>query len=416
MVSDHESVHTSSKSDVALAYIGIVVPDSAEFLNVAFNRAGNMFQENLLMALANAGLPPSIVLSQRPLRSFPRSRTIWCSHSHARLAGNLPVNLVAFVNLPVLRPLTVGLANLINLIRWGWQQRNASYRVVCTYNLTEPPGLFTLIGARLIRAKAIASINDINVPGETVSASLSRRLDFWLQKKLMPRFDGLMVVNQRIIEDFAPQAPFIRLEGGVPESILQHTANLPAALDRAGASFTIVATGTFNEANGFMDILEAFSLLRGDGYRLRIAGTGPLEGVIKQAVEQDSRIEYYGYLSFEQVLALYSTADVLVNMRLTERINTNYFFPSKTLEYLASGVPVITTCTGHIAEAYSDFAFLLRDESPLGLAQMIERVASLDPEARTQKGKAAKDYIRTHNTWELQGRRIVEFICSGMEQ
>jgi len=152
--------------------------------------------------------------------------------------------------------------------------------------------------------------------------------------------------------------------------------------------------------------------LPGEGYRLRIAGTGPLEGRIRQAAEADRRIEYCGYLAFEQVLELYDTADVLVNMRLTQRMRTGYFFPSKTLEYLASGVPVITTCTGHIADEYAAMAFPLRDESPQGLARMIEHVASLDPEVRRQKGKVAQEYVQRHNTWERQGRRVADFVRS----
>ena len=413
MINDQASTPIHSESEVALAFVGSVVPDQVDFHDSAFNRAGNMFQENLLSALTGAGLPPSMILSQRPLRSFPRSRTMWFPGGHVSLASGLHLNLVPFLNYPVLRPLSVGLVVLINLIRWGWRHRRSPQRVVYTFNLTEPPGLFSLISARLIRAKAIASINDINVPGETVPASLSRRLDFWLQKKLIPRFDGLVVVNRRIVEDFAPQTPFIRIEGGMPTPVLQRAVNISANSPRFGVPFTVAATGTLNETNGFLDILKAFSLLSGDGYRLCIAGTGPLEGVIKRAAETDPRVEYCGYLSFGEVLALHSTADVLINMRLTQRISTGYFFPSKMLEYLASGVPVITTCTGHVEEEYADIAFLLRDESPEGLAQMIEQVASLNPEARAHRAKAASDYICAHGTWEMQGRRVVEFILNG---
>ena len=405
-------VPSQDDTGIVLAFIGSVVPDRPEFQNPAFNRAGNMFQENLLFALSAAGLPPDNILSQPPIQSFPRSRLIWSSGARLKLANGMQVRVGPFLNLPVLRPLTVGLAILINLIIWGWRHRNIPHRVVYTFNLTEPPGLFTLIGARLVRAKAVASINDVNIPGETVPRSLSRRVDFWLQKQLMPRFDGLVVVNRRIIDDFAPQAVFIRMEGGVPEALLQLAPKSGVKTDAGSAPFTIVATGTLNEANGFLDILEAFSLLPSEGYRLRIAGTGPLSQIIKRAAEGDPRIEYCGYLSFEQVVALQSTADVLVNMRLTQRLNTRYFFPSKTIEYLASGVPVITTCTGHIEEEYAHIAFLLQDESPLGLAQMIEHVASLDPEIRAQTGRAAMEHVRMHSTWEAQGRRVVEFICS----
>ncbi len=58
-----------------------------------------------------------------------------------------------------------------------------------------------------------------------------------------------------------------------------------------------------------------------------------------------------------------NTADVLIDMRLTEALNTKYSFPSKLMEYLASGTPVITTCTGHVEEEFADIAYLLKTKA-----------------------------------------------------
>ncbi len=404
-----EKIRVAKK--IALAYVGAVVPDRPPFNDdPAFSRAGNMFQENLLEAMKESGLLPSLILSQRPLRAFPRSTSLRVSSGQTELSSDLLVQLLPFVNLPIVRPLAVGLAVIAHLIRWSWQQPRETRKVVYTFNLSEPPGLFTLISARLIGAKVVASMNDIYIPGDLVPNTLSRRLDFWLQKKIIPRFDGLVVVNKRIIEDFAPSSPFVRIEGGVAQKVLERSEKKPDGLKAKDAPFTIVSAGSLTEANGFIELLEAFPLLQGNNYRLRIAGSGPLEERIKQATQEDPRIEYCGYLDFDGVWALYESADVLINMRLTKKIKTDYFFPSKTFEYLASGVPVISTCIRHIEEEYADMVFLLREETPQALAQMIERVAALSGEARTRKGRAAREHVRTHSTWEAQGKRIVEFI------
>jgi glycosyltransferase involved in cell wall biosynthesis len=395
---------------IALAYVGCFVPDQPGFRNPAFNRAGNMFQENLLLGLKDAGLDSSLVLAQRPLRAFPKSRVIWSPSSRVTSTGGLPIRLVPFMNFSVFRPLTVGMAVLAGLIRWGKRNRDFPHKIVYTMNLTEPPGLFTLLGARLIGAKAVASINDVNIPGETVPASLLRRLDFWLQKRLITRFDGLVVVSKRIIEDLAPSARYVRIDGGISEAMLYPPSNKTGLRAEPDAPFTIVSAGTLNEANGFIEILEAFSLLTGGNYRLRIAGAGPLADKVKMAAQADPRIEYCGLLTLEGVLALYAEADALINMRLTQRVRTGYFFPSKLMEYMASGVPVITTCTGHVEEEYGNFVYLLKDETPRALARIIERVASADPGIRTQKGKTAQEHMRTHSTWKVQAGRVADFI------
>jgi glycosyltransferase involved in cell wall biosynthesis len=407
------SLRNSSMKEtrILLAYVGAVVPEHLVPDQVAFSRAGNMSQENLLIGLKSAGLFPSMILSQCPMRSFPKSKTIWFPGNRVTLANGLPAILVPFLNLPILRPATVGLAVLGNILLWGLRYHSLT-KIVYTYNLTEPPGLFTLLSARLVGAKAVVSLYDINVPGETVPASFARRADFWLQRKLIPHFDGIVVISTRIVQDFAPRSKFVRIEGGVTEQILHQANGGFNGHSTPRPFFTVVSAGSLKEANGIIELLEAFSLLPNKNLRLRIAGKGPLENLVRKAAQSDPRIEYCGYLTFAQVLQLYASADVLINMRLTRRVRTDYFFPSKMMEYLASGVPVITTCTGHVEEEYADFVFLLKDESPQGLARLIEDVMSLDPALRMEKGRKARAYIQAHGTWEAQGRRVVEFIRS----
>jgi glycosyltransferase involved in cell wall biosynthesis len=156
--------------------------------------------------------------------------------------------------------------------------------------------------------------------------------------------------------------------------------------------------------------LKAFSLLQGEQYRLCIAGRGPLEKLVSEAATADPRIEYLGFMSSLEVLQIYKRSDVLVNMRVTGSLNTKYFFPGKMMEYLASGAPVISTCTGHTEEEFADFVFLLRDETPQGLAALIRQVANLDSGERRRLGEKAQQYIALNKTWDIQARKVARFI------
>lgn len=394
--------------DVALAFVGALIPDEPDFHNMAFSRAGNMYQLNLIAGMSDAGLPPDIILSQHPMPSFPRG-PLWYKGKITTLEDGRKIKLVSFINVIPLRVLTVGLAILVNLLRWGWLTRHKK-RIVYTYNLTEPSGLFTLIGARLIGARALAAVLDINVPGSTVSETPARKADYWLQKRVLGRFDGLTVVNDTIIHDLVPEATFVRIEGGVREDLLHWFETNMQSATRPDSLFTVVSAGSLDEANGVVELLEAFSMLKDNRFRLAIAGAGPLQESVEKAAERDPRIEYCGFLSFDEVIRLYCRADVLVNMRLTQRLSTRYFFPSKMMEYLASGVPVITTGPGHVGAEYEDFVYLLGDETAASLAKQIEFVAALDKETRCSVGRRAQLFVRHNLTWEAQGRRLVQFI------
>jgi glycosyltransferase involved in cell wall biosynthesis len=398
------------RARVAIAYVGCIVPDEARFHNAAFSRAGQMYQQELLLGLKRTGLAPSLILSVVPMPAYPKVRRIWVQGGEACLPEKLPLTLLSFLNLTPLKQISIGISVILHLLGWGWRNRQATSRVVYTYNLSVPPGLFTLLGARLIRAKAVASLCDIDVPGATVPSSWVWRLDYWLQRKLIPHFDGRVVASDDIVRDFSPGSPYLRLEGGVRDEVFARTEDAPAINSANGTPFVIAAAGRLDEANGFPILLKAFSFLKGDQYRLHIAGGGALERYVREAAAMDPRITYLGMISFSDVLQLYRHSDVLVSMRETKNLNTRYFFPSKMMEYLASGTPVITTCTGHVEEEFGSFVYLLREETPEGLVDMIRYVAGLDEHVRKAMGQKARSYMATHKTWDAQSRRLAKYI------
>jgi glycosyltransferase involved in cell wall biosynthesis len=390
-----------------IAYIGSVVPDTPEFRNQAFSRAGNMFQSNLLAGFKAAGLEPSLVLSCRPLPAYPSSQTVVAPASRANLSCGIRITLLPILNVTPLKQILLGFSVLLRLLSWGWKHRGSA-RVVYTFNLTVPPAIFTLLGARLIAAKAVASVNDINVPGETVPSTLAWRLDFYLHKCLLPRFDALVVVSSAIIEDFAPTMRHVRVEGGIIPEIV---APVPPDL-KPVQTFDVVFAGGLEAVNGVEPMLDAISRIEGDGYRFIFAGSGPLEDAVRRAAVEDPRIIYRGFLNLSELLPIYAQADVLINMRLTAKMRSRYFFPSKLMEFLASGTPVISTCTGHVEQEFGDLLFLLKDETPDGLADAIRQVEAMGRKYRLRIGRKAREYMLQRKTWRAQAGRISALLTS----
>jgi len=178
---------------------------------------------------------------------------------------------------------------------------------------------------------------------------------------------------------------------------------------RSESTFTIVFAAGLAAHNGVVLLLEGFSRLQGDRYRLVVAGRGVLEGVVRDAARRDSRIDFRGELEFAEVLDLYDEADVVVNLRITQELDTDDYFPSKLMELLASGVPVVSTCTGHLEKEYGDYCFLLRDESPNGLGAILRAVDEAGSESRHSVAELAWDYVAANKTWGAHGARVVEY-------
>lgn len=394
---------------VVAAFVGPAIPDTPAFRTPAFSPAGSRFTISLLTAFRRVEHPVTAVIAFEPVLAFPRSRRFWSRGCRVPLGPGPDADFVPYLNVTPVKQLCIGMGTWLKLIAWAWRMRACRHRLIYTYNLSVPPGVFTWLAAKVTGSKAVAILCDIDVPGQTVPDTLWHRFDFWMQKRLIPVFDGVVSIADAIIEDFAPGRGYLRVEGGVSQEVFDRTAGRRG---RAPSSpFTFFAAGTLDRANGIEMMLAALASLPENGLRLRIAGRGPLEGAVREAARRDSRIEFVGFLPFDQVAGLYRDADVLLNIRLTKAVNTRYVFPSKLMEYLASGTPVISTCPGAVAEEFQALAYLLNDETPEALARLMKHVADLDPDSREATGRRARAHMAEHKTWDAQARRIAAYAC-----
>jgi glycosyltransferase involved in cell wall biosynthesis len=388
----------------ALAFIGTFVGDGASFQGPAFNRAGQMFQAELVRGVSDAGLVPSAIYSLEPVPAFPRAPRLVGRVGLLAATSVIRVRLIPFLNVQPLKVLTAGLSTLALLVAWAWRHRGQP-RVMYVINLTMPPGLFVWLAARLTRSRAVVSVLDVWRPGGIVPDTWKWRLDFAMQRWLLPRFDGHMVVSRAIAEDLIPGRHVCLIEGGVPAD---RVGPSPTGI-RAVPPFRIVLAGTLESYNGVELVAQALALLP-DGYELIIAGAGSLEARAADLAARDPRVSFRGFLSFDDVIELYRSADLLLNARLTKAMDTRYFFPSKLMELLVSGTPVLSTCTGHVESEYGHVLYLLREETPEALAARIQEIRAIDPAEHRALGARARDFMLREKTWDRQGARLARYI------
>ena len=141
---------------------------------------------------------------------------------------------------------------------------------------------------------------------------------------------------------------------------------------------TILYAGGLHTNYGVKLLLEAFSLIKGDDWRLILAGTGELVNEIKMRSEKDTRIIYKGEIPREELLALEKSVDLLVNPRVNSGIFTRYSFPSKNMEYLSSGTPMLGYKLDGIPDEYDRYINYFTEDSPKALSEAIQRILGDD--------------------------------------
>jgi glycosyltransferase involved in cell wall biosynthesis len=169
--------------------------------------------------------------------------------------------------------------------------------------------------------------------------------------------------------------------------------------------------GGLYEEYGVETLIEAFARLPADRFVLRVAGGGPMASRIQRTAKSCKNIEYLGMLSADQLWHSMCSADLLVNPRPTGSHLARSSFPSKTLEYLATGTPVLSTRLDAMSDDYSHILLFAKSDDVGGLALAIREAAEAPIDRLKLLGDAGRAFVLQHRSIEAQGRRIAAFLA-----
>mgnify|MGYP002520894761 FL=1 len=139
-------------------------------------------------------------------------------------------------------------------------------------------------------------------------------------------------------------------------------------------------------------------------------GEGSYVEEYKALCEEHPNLEYRGVVPNEEIMREEQMATLLVNPRFTTEEFTKYSFPSKNMEYMASGTPLLTTKLPGMPKEYYPYVFLFEEETIDGYADAISEALALSESELSTLGESAKQFVLQHKNNIEQARRISNFI------
>jgi glycosyltransferase involved in cell wall biosynthesis len=181
------------------------------------------------------------------------------------------------------------------------------------------------------------------------------------------------------------------IEGGLPA---RKIAIIPSFASDYGASgdgngrFALFA-GRLSSEKGITTLLSALDRLNGLPLRVKVAGDGPLRQEVTRRMD-GGRVEYLGALPRQEVQVLMRQAAFLVYPSVCYEN-----FPLSIVEAFSSGVPVVASGIGAMAEIIEDgrTGLHFRVGDPEDLATKIEWVAAHPAEMKRMRREARAEYL-----------------------
>ncbi len=377
---------------------------------IPLSLADHNLNRNIILGLDEATGTPVQLINNVQIPSYPKyPKTLFKQQVWHHTEGACDINC-GFVNLPVFKHISRAITTWC-AIKKAVKANPGEDICILTYDVRL--GIATAIGWAKRRFPQIRTcIVMPDIPTEVLAASTGGKISFkaklWakLKMKFIRRFDSYVFVTEPMKEVVdVSKKPYTVVEG----IYNNHQPPLaPPTTDKK----VIFYSGQLNPAYGMENLLDAFLEIyeAHPDHELWLCGSGRLVPRIQEYATHCPGIRFYGYVSGDRVRQLQAQAAVLVNPRQNVGGLTRYSFPSKTMEYLASGRPVLGYKLDGIPAEYDPYIQYVEDNSVAALQEKLLTICSLSPKIRQTMGDASRAFILEHKTPKKQCEKIVKMV------
>ena len=313
--------------------------------------------------------------------------------------GNAYFHYITTLNLPILRQLMIFFGTFFGVLK---AKKDKDTYAICDYlNIANAYGM--TLACRMRKIPVVSIVTDL--PDMEHSSWFLKKINNNLFKKT----DAFIILTEQMNERVNHKGkPYIVLEGHVDSEAPVPEEQTPYEVE-SGKKIVMYA-GSLKKIYGIETLVEGFIKADIPDSELRVYGDGDFREELQQLSEKYPNVKYMGIKCNHEIVAEEQKASLLVNPRPVAPEYTKYSFPSKNMEYMVSGTPMLTTKLPGMPPEYYPYVYLIEDESPDGIAEVLDRIFAESFEKRQAKAKEARAFVLEHKSNVLQAEKIIKFL------
>ncbi len=234
-----------------------------------------------------------------------------------------------------------------------------------------------------------------------------KNIEIRIIKKDMQFIDSYVLLTQHMKDALEIEKPSVVIEG-ISTDLFKKIPKSDENMNNGHKN--ILYTGGLNEKYGIVKLVEAFEMLEDKNCSLIICGSGDAESFIRKACGRDKRIIFKGLLDREEILSLQKEATLLINPRSNIDEYTKFSFPSKMLEYMSSGRPVLAYMLDGMPDEYKEYIYEIDGNVENGILKSLVEVLKKSEEELFIKGKKAKEFVLIEKNSKKQCEKAIDML------
>ena len=370
------------------------------------------FQRNMIKGLSKyIDKSDFSILSLPPVAMFPGGCYFAWGKKKDRLFDN-KIDWIPTLNLPVLKQITAFISTFWLLVKWWFKNKKEQDKIVLVYGQTLYTNLAQIIFCKLFKVKSCCIVTDpIRYWSDMdLLSRLKRtliRIQWKITEKIKKEYSSFVFLTEYMVKDYIEEdRPYIILEGIADLEIFDGIDNTKKAKPPV-----IMYSGAISTGFGLPRLFESLQYTNKD-FRLWIFGTGTDKGAIRKTEASDKRLKYWGKVPWNELLTHMKEATLLLSVKPVDAEHSAYQFPSKIMEYMASGTPVLSTRVKGIPDEYFDYVYPIEEDTAEGFARAIDDLLDKSDRDLREKGEKARDFLKQKKNCYFQAERIVSLLKS----
>ena len=321
----------------------------------------------------------------------------------SELRNGVKYNYLPIINLPVIKRLVITVSAFFKTLALCKKDRDAVI-IADVLNISVAAGARFALYFR--KRKNVGIVTDL----PDLLSQRGKKFSAKINNALMNSFRYYVFLTEKMSEVVKCRpGDYVVIEGQT--DINMHNREIDVK-DKYDKKICIYA-GTLQKRFGMDYLIEGFAKVCVENAELRIYGSGSYLDDVKEYCKKFPSIKYMGVKPNAEIVEEELKASLLVNPRHSTGEYTEYSFPSKNLEYMVSGTPVLTTELAGMPDEYKDYVFIIKDETSDGIAQDFRDILSQTPEELHAFGVRAKEFVLREKNNVIAAKKIMELTSNG---
>ena len=329
--------------------------------------------------------------------------------SSTEIENNVHYHCLPYIQIPIIQQILQFVYSFFYTLVWCI--RTKGDKIILCDIFASSCSMGSVVAAQLMRTPKTMLLTDMLIPPATISQDTKKwwwkmffKMRVRSQENGLKKYDGFIFLTKYMNMTYNPnQKPYMVMEGSVDHTFI------PKTITQKVSPRVIMYAGAIEAEYGFDTLVRAFMSLSQQDIELHVYGGGKFVENLLEFQQIDSRIQYKGVVTNEEIIIAEQEATLLVNPRYSNQEFVKYSFPSKTSEYMLSGTPVLTTKLSGIPDEYFKYLYAFDEETIEGYAHKLNEILSLPNEELKQTGLKAQEFVLKNKNNTIQAQRIEEF-------